>query len=138
MTKKQITNILFYVAIAAIALYFAYFKGWIFSNFESISPKAAHELIQSDTNITLLDVRTPQEFASEHIEGATLIPVQELSENLSRLAEVKDKKIIVYCHSGMRSVAASRILENNGFTPLNVTGGISAWKSEGLSVTASH
>lgn len=138
MTKKQMTNILYYVAIAAIALYFAYFKGWILSDFESISPKSAYELIQSDTNITLLDVRTPQEFASEHIEGATLIPVQELSKNLSQLADVKDKKIIVYCHSGARSVAASRILVKNGFTPLNVTGGISAWKSEGLSVTASH
>ncbi len=138
MTKKQMTNIFYYVAIGAIALYFAYFKGWILSDFESISPKSAYELIQSDTNITLLDVRTPQEFALEHIEGAILIPVQELSDNLSQLADVKDKKIIVYCHSGMRSVSASRILVKNGFTPLNVTGGISAWKSEGLSVTASH
>lgn len=138
MTKKQMTNIFYYVAIGAIALYFAYFKGWIFSDFESISPKEASALIKTDTNITLLDVRTPQEFASEHIEGATLIPVQELSENLSQLADVKDKKIIVYCHSGMRSVSASRILVKNGFTPLNVSGGISAWKSEGLSVTASH
>lgn len=132
MTKKQITNILFYFVIAAIAMYLAYAKGWILTDFESISPKQAYTLLKDDTNISLLDVRTPDEFSKEHIEGATLIPVQELSENLSKLD--KEKKIIVYCHSGMRSIAASRILVKNGFTPLNVTGGITAWKNEGLGV----
>ncbi len=132
MTKKQITNILFYLTVAAIAMYLAYAKGWILTDFESISPKQAYTLLKNDTNIILLDVRTSDEFSSEHIEGATLIPVQELSENLSKLD--KEKKIIVYCHSGMRSIAASRILVKNGFTPLNVTGGITAWKNEGLGV----
>ena len=69
--------------IAGIALYFAYVKGWIFSDFESISPESAYELLQNDTNVTLLDVRTPEEFSKEHIEGATLIPVQVLAQNLS-------------------------------------------------------
>jgi len=135
MTKKQITNIFFYLAIALIAGYLAYVKGWIFNDFESISPKQAYELLQKDPSIILLDVRTPEEYAPEHIAGATLIPVQVLSENLSKLTNAKDKKIIVYCHSGARSVAASRILTQNGFTPLNVKGGISAWKSEGLSLS---
>jgi len=132
MTKKQISNILFYFVVAAIATYLAYAKGWILTDFESISPKQAYTLLKNDTNITLLDVRTSDEFSKEHIVGATLIPVQELSENLSKLD--KEKKIIVYCHSGMRSIAASRILVKNGFVPLNVTGGITAWKNEGLGV----
>lgn len=136
MTKKQITTLFYYLAIAGIAIYLAYFKGWIFSDFESISPKSAYELLQNDTNVALLDVRTPEEFSKEHIEGATLIPVQVLAQNLSMLSEVKDKKIIVYCHSGTRSIAASRILVDNGFVPLNVSGGITAWKADGLSVTA--
>lgn len=135
MTKKQITTLFYYLAIAGIAGYFAYVKGWIFSDFESISPKSAYELLQNDTNVALLDVRTPEEFSKEHIEGATLIPVQVLAQNLSMLSEVKDKKIIVYCHSGSRSVAASRILVDNGFIPLNVSGGITAWKADGLNVT---
>ncbi|MFA6143981.1 MAG: rhodanese-like domain-containing protein [Sulfurimonas sp.] len=134
MTKKQITNILYWAAFSAIAIYFAYSKGWIFTDFESISPKEAYSLLKNDTNVTLLDVRTPEEFSQEHIEGATLIPLQSLNENLSQLQSVKEKKVIVYCHSGTRSVAASRILVKNGFIPLNVTGGITAWKSEGLSV----
>jgi rhodanese-related sulfurtransferase len=136
MTKKQMTTLFYSLAIALIAIYFAYVKGFIFSDFESITPKAAYELLQTDENVTLLDVRTPDEFSKEHIEGATLIPVQELSQNLSKLSDVKDKKIIVYCHSGARSIAASRILMENGFIPLNVKGGITAWKADGLSVTA--
>ena len=134
MTKKQITNILYWAAFSTITIYFAYSKGWIFTDFESISPKQAYSLLKNDTNVTLLDVRTPEEFSQEHIEGATLIPLQSLNENLSQLQSVKEKKVIVYCHSGTRSVAASRILVKNGFIPLNVTGGITAWKSEGLSV----
>jgi len=134
MTTKKISNILFYFAIVAIATYLAYAKGWILTDFESISPKQAYTLMKNESNVILLDVRTPEEFSSEHIEGATLIPVQKLSENLSKLDNAKEKKIIVYCHSGTRSVAASRILVKNGFTPLNVTGGILEWKSEGLSV----
>jgi len=132
MTKKQISNILFYFTVTAIAMYLAYSKGWILTDFESISPKQAYTLLKNDTNITLLDVRTADEFSKEHIEGSILIPVQELSENLAKLD--KEKKIIVYCHSGMRSVAASRTLIKNGFIPLNITGGITAWKSEGLGV----
>lgn len=135
MTKKDILNIVYWVGFITIVIYFAYAKGWIFTNFESISPKEANALLQKDENVFLLDVRTPEEFAQEHIEGATLIPVQVLNEKLSELQSVKEKKIIIYCHSGNRSVAASRILVKNGFTPLNVKGGITEWKAEGLHVT---
>ncbi|MDP3118899.1 MAG: rhodanese-like domain-containing protein [Sulfuricurvum sp.] len=135
MTKKQITTFFYSLAFAGVAVYLAYVKGWIFADFESISPQSAYELLQNDPKVTLLDVRTAEEFSKEHIAGATLIPVHELSQNISKLTSVKNKKIILYCHSGTRSVAASRILVENGFTPLNVTGGIIAWKAQGLSVT---
>lgn len=135
MTKKKVFNIVYWVGFIAIVIYFAYSKGWIFTNFDSITPKQAYALLHNDENVTLLDVRTPEEFAQEHIEGATLIPVQVLSEKLSQLQSVKETKIIVYCHSGNRSVIASRILTKNGFTPLNVKGGITEWKAQGLQVT---
>lgn len=135
MTKKHLTTLFYSLAFAGVAVYLAYVKGWILTDFESISPKSAYELLQNENNITLLDVRTAEEFSKEYIAGATLIPVQELSQNLSKLTPVKDQKIIVYCHSGTRSITASRILVENGFVPLNVTGGIIAWKAQGLSVT---
>ncbi|TQV63018.1 MAG: rhodanese-like domain-containing protein [Sulfurovum sp.] len=132
MTKKQISNTLYALAFIAIGVYFAYSKGWIGSSVVSLSPMEVSKLLENDTNVTLLDVRTPQEFASEHIEGATLIPVSDLEQNLDKLQDAKNKKILVYCRSGSRSVTASRILLEHGFSPINMSGGINQWKSENL------
>ncbi len=117
-------NILYWIAMAGLIFWFAYSKGWIFANFQSIDAKQAMHLLENDDNVTLLDVRTIQEYKSGHLRNAVLIPVQALSKNLGMLKQDKDKKIIVYCRTGSRSVSASRILEENGFTPLNVKGGI--------------
>lgn len=135
MTRKQIMNLLSWVLLIGVMFYFAYAKGWILADFESVSPKQAQTLLANDKDVFLLDVRTPEEFAEEHIEGATLISLDALYDSLGKLQGVKEKKIVVYCKSGMRSVAASRILANNGFVPLNLQGGINEWKNEGLSVT---
>ncbi|HSR73265.1 MAG TPA: rhodanese-like domain-containing protein [Sulfurovum sp.] len=121
---KKYTNLLYWAAMAGLLFWFAYSKGWILANFESIEAKQAIHLLENDDNVTLLDVRTIQEYKTGHLHGATLIPVEALSENLGMLKEDKNKKIIVYCRTGSRSVSASRILEENGFTPLNVKGGI--------------
>lgn len=110
--------------MAGLVFWFAYSKGWIFANFESINAKQAIHMLENDDNVTLLDVRTIQEYKSGHLRDATLIPVHALSKNLGMLKQDKNKKIIVYCRTGSRSVSASRILEAHGFTPLNVKGGI--------------
>jgi len=121
---KKTTNILYWIAMAGLLFYFAYTKGWILTNFDSISPRQAQTLILNDDNITLLDVRTVEEYKSGHIRGAKLIPVGKLEANLDKLKADRHKKIIVYCRSGNRSVAASRILEKHGFVPLNVKQGM--------------
>ncbi|HLW29450.1 MAG TPA: rhodanese-like domain-containing protein [Brumimicrobium sp.] len=62
----------------------------------------------------IVDVRTPQEFASGHYEGAVNIPLNQVSQQLS---EFDDKEqIVVYCRSGARSGNAKQILESNGYT----------------------
>ena len=121
---KKYTNVLYWIAMAGLLFWFAYSKGWILANFESIDARQAIQLLENDDNVTLLDVRIIQEYKAGHLRGATLIPVEVLPENLGMLKEDKDKKIIVYCRTGSRSVSASRTLEENGFTPLNVKGGI--------------
>lgn len=121
---KKVTNILYWVAMVGLVFWFAYTKGWILANFESIDAKTALTLLENDNNVSLLDVRTIPEYKEGHLRDATLIPVDALANNLGMLKKVKNKKIIVYCRSGSRSVVASRILEKNGFTPLNVKGGI--------------
>lgn len=127
-------DILTWIFPSVLFLFIAYSKGWIFANFKSITPAKAYELLKNNKEVFLLDVRTPDEFSQERIKGATLIPLQVLSQSLSKLDKVKNKKILVYCRSGNRSVSASRILAKNGFIPLNLKGGIGLWEHEGLSV----
>lgn len=81
----------------------------------------------------MLDVRTVEEYNEGHIKGAVLIPVQVLAE---RLAEVpKNKQVYIYCHSGVRSARASKLLAKHGFTNIeNVVGGFEAWKAAGYPV----
>ena len=129
---KNYTNVLYWVAMVGLVVWFAYTKGWILANFESITAEQAYTLMENDQNVTLLDVRTIEELKSHHVRGAQLIPLGELENNLEKLEASKNKKILVYCQTGRRSVSASRILENSGFTPLNVEGGIIAMKHVGF------
>lgn len=129
--NKNITNKLFWVILILMGFYLLYQKGMIGTHFKSVSPRVAYEMLQNDDNITLLDVRTIEEFKKDgKIAGAKLIPLNQLSQNLNMLD--KSKKVLVYCHSGNRSVAASRILENNGFTVVNMRGGIVDWHVDKL------
>jgi sulfur-carrier protein adenylyltransferase/sulfurtransferase len=77
----------------------------------------------------LLDVRTPEEFQIGHIPGARLIPIGELEARHKELD--KTKKIITYCRSGHRSMAASVVLCGLGFPHLyHLEGGLKAWNFE--------
>ena len=69
----------------------------------------------------VLDVREPSEWRAGHIEGAVLVPLNELRERLAELP--KDKDIIVYCRVGERAWVATRILAQNGFRVKNLSGG---------------
>ncbi len=74
----------------------------------------------------LLDVRTPVEQQVSKIEGALLIPLEQLSSRLEELD--KDRAIVVFCRTGTRSARALRILSKAGFLKVqNLTGGINAW-----------
>lgn len=74
----------------------------------------------------LVDVRTPQEFADGHIDGAVNIPVQELDRRLTEL-EPKNEPIVLYCRSGRRSSDAARMLTEAGYTSVHDLGAMSRW-----------
>lgn len=131
---KKYTNSLYWIAMIAMLLWFAYSKGWILANFQSIDAKQAIALMDNNDNISLLDVRTIAEYKEGHLQDATLIPVQVLAQNLGMLKQNKGKNILIYCATGNRSVSASRILEKNGFNPINIKGGIMSLKSFGAEI----
>jgi NADPH-dependent 2,4-dienoyl-CoA reductase/sulfur reductase-like enzyme/rhodanese-related sulfurtransferase len=74
----------------------------------------------------LLDVRSPQEFASGHIPGAVNIPVDDLRSRLGELP--RDRKIAAYCKVGQRGYLATRILQQAGYSAANVGGGYTTYK----------
>lgn len=93
----------------------------------TITGEAAHQLVQKQGAV-LLDVRTPQEFAEGHVDGALNIPVQELESKLASLPAKKDQDVVVYCRSGIRSAKASGILKGAGFTRVHDLGAMSNWR----------
>ena len=131
---KKVSNSLYWIAMIALVFWFAYTKGWILADFKSIDAKTAISLLEEDDNVSLLDVRTIQEYKAGHLRDATLIPVQALEKNLGMLKQDKNKKILVYCRTGNRSVSASRILVENGFSPINIAGGILSLQAQGITL----
>jgi len=84
------------------------------------------------TSHLLVDVRTPEEFASGHIQNAVNIPVETLQ---TRLDEVPGGvPVVVYCRSGNRSASAAQILVENGFQQVYDLGGIKDWVALGLPI----
>ena len=84
-----------------------------------------------DSDTTVLDVRTEEEFYGTlgHIEGAILIPIDDLEGRVGELNSVKNEKIYVVCRTGGRSGRGKDFLNSNGFTAVNVDGGMVAWES---------
>jgi rhodanese-related sulfurtransferase len=101
--------------------------------YQDLNAKQFYEMMQKEKNIIILDVRTPQEYQEGHISNAINIPVQILGQQLDKLKNFKDKKILVYCRSGHRSAIASQILDRAGFKNVyNLKGGLFEWKASGL------
>ncbi len=89
----------------------------------------------TDSSVVLLDVRTPAEFASGHIAGATNIDFESgtFASDIQKID--KTKSYAVYCRSGNRSAQATAIMAKDGFKSIfNLDGGINNWLSAGNAV----
>lgn len=86
-----------------------------------------------DSNVLLLDVRSEQEFVAGRVPGAKHIPYDALDTQLVELEAYRDKKIVLYCHSGRRASIAESYLSQQGFTQLyHLKGDMQAWNEKGL------
>lgn len=91
--------------------------------------------IVGNKNVQIVDVRTPYEYNSGHIQGAVNIDYygSHFQDELQKLD--KDIPIYFYCHSGVRSAKAAKMMKEIGFTKIyDLKGGIVAWKREGEKV----
>jgi rhodanese-related sulfurtransferase len=89
---------------------------------ERVDGSTARKLVQGGA--TLVDVRTPDEYAAKHIEGAVNVPVDQMS---THDFGGKDKPLVLYCTAGHRSQAAGDALRSQGYTQVHVLGAMSAW-----------
>jgi phage shock protein E len=102
---------------------------------KNISIQDAAKLIKQDTNVVVLDVRTPKEFEAGHIKGATNINVfdKEFAQKIEALD--KSKTYIVHCQSGGRSAKACDQIKPMKFKHvLHMNQGFGAWEQAGLPV----
>ncbi len=112
------------LALAAAALF----------GYHDVDAKTFAKMMEQK-DVVVLDVRTPDEFTQGHIAGANLIPIQLFGYIYLGGKGIKDKKILVYCRSGNRSVTAAKTLEAWGVKEVyNLKRGILEWKEMGLPV----
>lgn len=96
-------------------------------SYEQISAEEAKTIMDSESNYTIIDARTEEEFAEGHIVGAILIPEYEIASRAEKELPDKEALILVYCRSGRRSKIASEELVKLGYENVKEFGGIIDW-----------
>lgn len=98
--------------------------------YKKISHVEAKKIMDTQEDIIVLDVRTQEEFDEGHIDNALVIPVEEIHDKAENILSDKNKKILVYCRSGKRSLRACEELLKMGYTKVLDFGGIIDWNFE--------
>lgn len=77
--------------------------------------------------VTVVDVRTPEEYADAHIEGAVNVPNETIADAPPELLPDKDAVLLLHCRTGVRSKQAADKLVKLGYTQIYDFGGIVDW-----------
>jgi rhodanese-related sulfurtransferase len=90
--------------------------------------------IINESNLLIIDVREQSEYRQERLEHSINIPLSNSLLELNNIEDIKNKKIILYCRAGVRSMVAATKLQEDGFENdvSNLTGGLNAWKDHKL------
>lgn len=102
------------------------------STYQKISAQQAKEMIDAG-NVTIVDVRTAQEYAEKHIKNAILVPNETIETEKPKLLPDTDAVLLVYCRSGRRSKEAADKLISIGYKHVYDFGGIIDWPYETVS-----
>lgn len=96
-----------------------------------VTPREVKALLDKKEPFYFVDCRLPNEWQITHIDGAELIPLQQITQHGEELKKHKDEKVIVHCKSGGRSMQFAQILKNNGFNDVkSMAGGILLWNKD--------
>lgn len=95
-----------------------------------ISAQEAKEIMDTNKTACVLDVRTLDEYNMGHIPNSICIPLDDIEDKVELIIPDKNKCILVYCRSGVRSRVASNKLLDMGYTNIDDFGGINSWPYE--------
>ena len=96
-----------------------------------ITMEQAQNLMKTEEDYIILDVRREDEYAAGHIPGAVLLPNETITaETAAEVLPDPDQMILVYCRSGNRSKQAAAKLANLGYSDIREFGGILDWPGE--------
>jgi len=102
---------------------------------KEISPQEAHQKVKSNSSVTLIDVREPEEWDGGVVPGALTIPRGLLELQIEDDVPSRDREIIVYCAGGVRSALAAKALHQLGYKNVaSMTGGFNGWKNKALPI----
>ncbi|MGI6169672.1 MAG: rhodanese-like domain-containing protein [Christensenellales bacterium] len=88
-------------------------------------------MLNRDSDLVIVDVRTPEEYEKEHIPGSYNYPLDGLAHSIPQ--EYKANPVVVYCRSGVRSAQAAAILHRMGYEQVYDLGGLDKWPYETVS-----
>lgn len=93
-----------------------------------------HELkarLDRAEDVVVIDCREPDEYEIVRLAAAKLIPMSELGQRVVELEPFRDRRIVVHCHHGVRSLRVVSWLRENGFAQAqSLAGGIDQWAAE--------
>lgn len=101
--------------------------------YTKITAQTAHDMLETDADITLIDVRQLSEFSAAHIPNAHNVPLDDLTARAPDLLPDKSQPVMVYCQSGRRSLMAADELVAMGYAHVYDMGGINDWPFEVVS-----
>src|SRR5262245_12135395 len=101
----------------------------------AVQPAALAAEIASGSRVTILDVRSRDEFVSGHVPGAIHIPFQSVGRNVSTIPSGPDERLVVYCGHGPRAWLAGSMLRRRGFRHVEyLAGHMTGWVRAGLPI----
>ena len=93
------------------------------------SPAVVHRRMQAGEDVTLIDVREPEEVAVAFVKGALIRPMSQAAQWIDALP--REGTLVIMCHHGIRSLQVARALAERGHTNVvNMSGGIDLWSIE--------
>jgi phage shock protein E len=101
-----------------------------------ITPEKVQQAIENKSDVVIVDVRTPEEYAKGHIVTSKLVPIDELQAKIADVIPDANATVYVYCFSGSRSAPAVQYMLSAGYkNAFHMPSGLLAWRHKGYALT---